>query len=308
MADRNFGTSHALGVGIAETIFTFAVLSMSPQPVTLAGREKATARSESGRLRDVSRTSPRQNISSDPDLSKAGEAQRPHPGTHPSLQNAVLRFADNPIAGHAAGDNGEETLCVFAVAANGRQIDRGEPSTARAMTIATNSYNYDPAGAVETNVAARCKIVVGFESISPARVSFHTRGVVRIFAIRKPVYGRQNRGQTHQIYMRRFTILRNRFPFEINELPPTSPPPSATYPFGFLSPAPPSPEVHPAVGVMRVCASSSNVSAAHPHCFSTLRVSKLKASARIESFAFSAIGSEPAALLRLPASRASALR
>ena len=78
--------------------------------------------------------------------------------------------------------------------------------------------------------------------------------------------------------MRRFTILRIRFPFEINELPPTSPPPPATYPFGFLSPASTGPEVHPAVGIMRVRASSSNVSAAHPHCFKTLRVSKRRAS------------------------------
>jgi len=108
--------------------------------------------------------------------------------------------------------------------------------------------------------------------------------------------------------MRRFTILRSRLVSRINELPPTSPPLSATYPFGFLSPASSSPEVHPAVGVMRMLASSSNVSAAHPHCFSTLGVSKLKPSPRIESFAFSAIGSEPSALLRLPVSRASALR
>ena len=96
--------------------------------------------------------------------------------------------------------------------------------------------------------------------------------------------------------MRRFTILRSRLVSRINELPPTSPPPSAAYPFGFLSPASSSPEVHPAVGVMRVSASSSNVSAAHPHCFSTLRVSKLRAS--------------PSPLRRrlLSASRASALR
>ena len=91
--------------------------------------------------------------------------------------------------------------------------------------------------------------------------------MVNTFVFRKPVYGRQDSGQTHQIYMRRFTILRIRSPFEINELPPTSPPPPATYPFGFLSPASTGPEVHPAVGIMRVRASSSNVSAAHPHCF-----------------------------------------
>lgn len=180
------------------------------------------------------------------------------------------------VAERTFGDNGDETSCMFPAAAKCRPAD-GHGSTGRAATIATNSYDQDPAGAVETNVAARCKIVVEFESISPARVSFHTRGVVRIFAIRKPVYGRQNRGQTYQIYMRRFTILRNRFPFEINELPPTSPPPPTAYPFGFLSPASPSPEVHPAVGIMRVCASSSNVSAAHPHCFRTLGVSKLRA-------------------------------
>ena len=189
----------------------------------------------------------------------------------------MFRFADNMVAERTFGNNGDETSCMFPTLAKCRPAG-GHGSIGRAAMIATNSYDQDPAGAVETNVAARCKIVVGFESISPARVSFHTRGVVRIFAIRKPVYGRQNRGQTHQIYMRRFTILRNRFPFEINELPPTSPPPSATYPFGFLSPASPSPEVHPAVGIMRMLASSRTVSAAQSHCFSTLRVSKLRAS------------------------------
>ena len=78
--------------------------------------------------------------------------------------------------------------------------------------------------------------------------------------------------------MRRFTILRSRLVSRINELPPTSPPPAAAYPFGFLSPASSSPEVHPAVGVMRLLASSRTVEAAQSHCFSTLRVSKLRAS------------------------------
>ena len=108
--------------------------------------------------------------------------------------------------------------------------------------------------------------------------------------------------------MRRFTIVRKYLPSQTSERPPTSPPPAAAYPFGFLSPASSSPEVHPAVGVMRMLASSRTVSAAHSHCFKTLRVSKLKPSARIESFAFSAIGSEPSALLRLPASRALSVR
>ena len=75
--------------------------------------------------------------------------------------------------------------------------------------VTTVGIDYDPAGAVETNVAARCKIVVEFESISPAQVSFHTRGVVRIFAIRMPVCGRQKRTRPHPFDMRRFTILRN---------------------------------------------------------------------------------------------------
>ena len=70
-------------------------------------------------------------------------------------------------------------------------MDVGERRAARAVTIATGTYTHDPAGAVETKVAARCKIVVGFESISPARVSFHTRGMVSTFAIRMPVCGRQ---------------------------------------------------------------------------------------------------------------------
>ena len=130
-----------------------------------ARREKAAARSESGRLKDVSGTYPRQNTSSNLYLSEVGEAQRPQPGTPPSLQNGVFRFADNFIAGQAAGDNGDDILCIFPAAANGPQVDRAKPSTARAATIATESYNHDPAGAVETTVAARCKIVLGFESI-----------------------------------------------------------------------------------------------------------------------------------------------
>jgi hypothetical protein len=102
--------------------------------------------------------------------------------------------------------------------------------------------------------------------------------------------------------------LRMHFTFEKNELRPSNPPPAAAYPFGFLSPASPSPEVHPAVGIMRTLASSRAVSAAQSHCFGTLRVPKRKPSARRESFAFSAIGSEPPALLRLPASRALPVR
>ena len=89
---------------------------------------------------------------------------------------------------------------------------------------------------------------------------------------------RKKRSSRHPMTLRRFTNLRMHFAFEKNELPPTSPPPAAAYPFGFLSPASPSPEVHPTVGVMRVCASSSNVSVAQPHCFSTLGVSKRRAS------------------------------
>ena len=151
-------------MGIAATILTYAVLSVSPQPGMHARREKAAARSESGRLKDVSGTYPRQNTSSNLYLSEVGEAQRPQPGTHPSLQNGVFRFADNFIAGHAE-DNGDDILCIFPAAANGPQVDRAKPSTARAATIATESYNHHPAGAVETTVAARCKIVLGFESI-----------------------------------------------------------------------------------------------------------------------------------------------
>jgi hypothetical protein len=70
-------------------------------------------------------------------------------------------------------------------------MDVGEQRPATAVMVAKDNHDRDPAGAVETNVAVPCRIVVGFEPIAPARVSFHTRGMVRIFAIRMPVCGRQ---------------------------------------------------------------------------------------------------------------------
>ena len=89
----------------------------------------------------------------------------------------------------------------------------------------------------------------------------------------------KNRSSRHPMTLRRFMIHRMHFSFEINELPPTSPPPAATYPFGFLSRPSPSPEVHPAVGVMRMLASSRTISVAQSHCFGPLRRPKLKPSA-----------------------------
>lgn len=50
------------------------------------------------------------------------------------------------------------------------------------MTIVNDNDEIDPPIALESNVAARCRMVVGFESIPPARVSLHTRGMVSTFA------------------------------------------------------------------------------------------------------------------------------
>ena len=88
----------------------------------------------------------------------------------------------------------------------------------------------------------------------------------------------KKRSSRHPMTLRRFTIHRMHSSLEISELRPTSPPPAATYPFGFLSPASSSPEVHPAAGVMRMLASSRTTEALQLHCFKPLRVLKRRAS------------------------------
>ena len=89
---------------------------------------------------------------------------------------------------------------------------------------------------------------------------------------------RKKRSSRHPMTLRRFTNPRMHFAFEKNELRPTNPPPPATFPFGFLSPASSSPEVHPAVGVMLMLASSRTTEALQLHCFKPLRVPKRRAS------------------------------
>lgn len=122
------------------------------------------------------------------EITAIAEVEGPHPGDHPSPQADVLRFTGSLIAGPAAADNGDGT---FAPSVDSRTVSpcgwTWETSAPRRPSIVTEDDERDPAGVVGAKVAPAYRIVAGFELTSPARVSFHTSGMVSDLAIRKPV-------------------------------------------------------------------------------------------------------------------------